>query len=150
MTNMLFVPMYHVIYFIRWKLHSDIFVTLFTLPETKFYIFIFQGHICKQITHLLKKIDYLSLKFKAFFFLFFFFTGRTNTVRLVLIEKRRPTTERTCVITELPFPIRPNRCCVYFLFLPSISCSPLSLFLPLSFPPLKHPSKLLIQGSSWW
>ena len=37
-----------------------------------------------------------------------------------------------------------------FLFLPSISCSPLSLSLPLSFPPLKHPSKLLIQGSSWW
>ena len=36
------------------------------------------------------------------------------------------------------------------LFLPSNSCSPLSLFLPLSFPPLKHPSKLLIQGSSWW
>ena len=25
-----------------------------------------------------------------------------------------------------------------------------SLSLPLSFPPLKHPSKLIIQGSSWW
>ena len=36
------------------------------------------------------------------------------------------------------------------LFLPSISSSPLSLSLPLYFPPLKHPSKLLIQGSSWW
>ena len=35
-------------------------------------------------------------------------------------------------------------------FIPSISCSPFSLSLPLSFPLLKHPSKLLIQGSSWW
>ena len=35
------------------------------------------------------------------------------------------------------------------LFLPSISCRPLSLSLPFSFPPLKHPSKLLIQGLSW-
>ena len=35
-------------------------------------------------------------------------------------------------------------------FIPSILCSPLSLSLPLSFPPLNHPSKLLIQGSSWW
>ena len=44
-----FVHLCHVSYFINGdgrKLRSDIFVVLFTLSETKFYIFILQEYIC--------------------------------------------------------------------------------------------------------
>ena len=43
----------------------DIFVTLFTLSETKFFIFIFQGYIFKWITHSGTKVAIYPFSFLA-------------------------------------------------------------------------------------